>query len=273
MNLSDDRAANVQRAAELIRDAGEGGARIICLPELATSQYFCFEINRDFFELAEPVPGSTTRRIGEAAAAADAWVVLPMYERGDDGQFYNSAVVIDRSGQVAGLYRKNVIPLMRFSGVRGLEKFYFRPGNLGYPVFSTDLGITIGITICYERHFPEGPRSLALAGADLIFVPTATPAGREMWEVELRAMAIANLLWVGGVNRVGCDRGTAVSDMEFYGSSLLSSPAGEVVARAKTDGDEVVYADIDTDISRKLREDWGFFRDRRPELYTALTAP
>jgi N-carbamoylputrescine amidase len=174
---------------------------------------------------------------------------------------------------VVGRYRKNVIPLMKFEGVQGLEKFYFRPGNLGYPVFKTDLGITLGITICYERHFPEGPRSLALAGADVIFVPTATPAGRHMWEVELRAMAIANLLWVGGVNRVGRDRGAAVSQMEFYGGSLFSSPAGEVVAQAESSEDEIVYGDIDTELSRKLREDWGFFRDRRPELYAPIVRP
>jgi N-carbamoylputrescine amidase len=273
LNLSDDRDANVERSAELVREAGEAGAQIICLPELATTQYFCFEMNRDFMQLAEPVPGPATRAIGEAAAAADAWVVLPLYEHGDDGQLYNSAVVIDRSGEVAGLYRKNVIPLMKFPGVQGVEKFFFRPGNLGYPVFPTDLGITIGITICYERHFPEGPRSLALAGADVIFVPTATPAGRHMWEVELRAMAIANLLWVGGVNRVGRDRGSDVSDMEFYGGSLFSAPDGEVISRAATDGDEIVYAEIDPDRSAKLREDWGFFRDRRPEIYSAVTAP
>src|ERR1700754_3324230 len=162
---------------------------------------------------------------------------------------------------------------MSFPGVSGMEKFYFRPGNLGYPVFETDLGITIGITICYERHFPEGPRSLPLAGADIIFAPTATPAGRELWEIELRGHAIANLLWVAGVNRVGNDRGEAVSEMDFYGGSMVSAPDGEVVARAQTDGDEIVYAEIDTDRSQQLRDDWGFFRDRRPELYGAITAP
>jgi N-carbamoylputrescine amidase len=273
MNLSDDRDQNVARGAELIREAGEGGAQIICLPELATSQYFCHIMDREFMALAEPVPGPSTATIGAAAKAADAWVVLPIYEHADDGQLYNSAAVIDRSGEVVGLYRKNVIPLMSFPGVSGMEKFYFRPGNLGYPVFETDLGITIGITICYERHFPEGPRSLALAGADIIFAPTATPAGKHMWEVELRAMAIANLLWVGGVNRVGRDRGTAVSEMDFYGGSLFAGPDGAVTARADVDGDAIVYTEVDTGLSAKLREDWGFFRDRRPEIYSALTAP
>lgn len=273
MNLCDSRDENVAKSAELVREAGGQGAQIICLPELATTQYFCHEMNRDFMALAEPVTGPSVKAIGAAAREADAYVVLPFYERGDDEQLYNSAVFLDRSGEVAGLYRKNVIPIMKFTGVEGVEKYYFRPGNLGYPVFETDLGITVGITICYERHFPEGPRSLALAGADVIFVPTATPAGRELWEVELRAMAIANLLWVGGVNRVGRDRGSAVSDMDFYGGSLFSAPNGEVVSRAESGDDEIVYADINTDLSRHLRDDWGFFRDRRPEIYGSLTTP
>jgi N-carbamoylputrescine amidase len=273
LNLADDKEENIQRCADGVREAGREGARIVCLPELATTQYFCYEMNGEFMHLAEPLEGPASRAVGAAAKEADAWVVLPLYEKGEDGQLYNSAAVIDRSGAVVGCYRKNVIPIMKFTGVEGVEKFYFRPGNLGYPVFETDLGITIGITICYERHFPEGPRSLALAGADVIFVPTATPAGREMWEVELRAMAIANLLWVGGVNRVGRDRGKVVSDMDFYGGSLFSAPSGAVVASAQTEGDEIVYAEIDTDLSKRLREDWGFFRDRRPEIYGAITAP
>jgi beta-ureidopropionase len=273
MNFTDDRAENVERGADLVRRAGNDGAQIICLPELATSQYFCYEMNREFFRLAERVDGASVSAIAGAARDADAWVVMPFYEEADDGHLYNSAAVIDRSGKVSGIYRKNVIPLMSFEGVSGCEKFYFRPGNLGYPVFETDLGITIGITICYERHFPEGPRALALAGADVILVPTATPAGGHMWEVELRAMAVANLLWVGGVNRVGRDRGGAVSDMDFYGGALIAAPSGQVTAAAETAGDEIIMSEIDTAVSKKLRDDWGFFRDRRPDIYGALTAP
>jgi beta-ureidopropionase len=275
MNFSDSREDNVARGADLVREAAERGAEIVCLSELATSQYFCYEMNRDHMQLAEPVGGPSTQTIAAAAREAGVWVVLPLYELGEDGQLYNSAAVIDRGGAVTGVYRKNIIPLMQFDGVTGVEKFYFRPGNLGYPVFETDLGVKIGITICYERHFPEGPRALALAGADVIFVPTATPAGQQMWEPELRAMAIANLLWVGGVNRVGRDRGDAVSDMKFYGGSLIAGPDGVVRARADGagDADEIVISEIDTDLSNQLREDWGFFRDRRPEIYGALTAP
>jgi beta-ureidopropionase len=269
MGFTDEVERNVGRAAELVRESAREGARIVSLPELASTIYFPYEMNREYFGLAEPIPGPSTDVVSAAAAEADAYVIFPLYERGDDGQLYNSAAFIDRSGRVAGVHRKNMIPIMKFEGVEGIEKFYFRPGNLGYPVFHTDLGVTVGITICYERHFPEGPRSLALAGADLIFVPTATPAGREIWDLELRAMAIANLLWVGGVNRVGRDQGG--SDMEFYGGSLFSAPNGEIVTQAGDQGEEVVYAEIDTAVSARLREEWGFFRDRRPEIYGPVT--
>jgi len=268
MGFTDDVDRNVRVATERIAEAAENGAQIIALSELATSIYFCFEMDSRHFDLAEPIDGPSMQAISGAAADADAYVVFPFYEQAEGGQLYNSAAVLDRNGQVVGNYRKNLIPIMKFEGVEGMEKFYFRPGNLGYPVFSTDLGIKIGITICYERHFPEGPRSLALAGADVIFVPTATPAGGEFWELELRAMAIANQLWVGGVNRVGRDVGG--SDMDFYGGSLFAGPDGQVVARAGNEEDEIVYAEIDTAASARLREQWGFFRDRRPELYSPI---
>jgi len=270
MGFTEDVSRNLERGAELVRQAGRDGAKIISLPELATSIYFCYEIDRKYLELAEPIPGPSTELMGKAARDADAYVVFPLYERGRDGQLYNAATFIDRSGEVVGVYRKNIIPIMKFEGVEGLEKFYFRPADGSYPVFRTDLGINVGITICYERHFPEGPRTLALAGADVIFVPTATPAGRQIWDLELRAMAIANLLWVGGVNRVGRDQGG--SEMDFYGSSLFSAPNGEVVAQAGSEGDEILHAEIDTALSAQLREEWGFFRDRRPELYGEIAA-
>jgi beta-ureidopropionase len=269
MGFTEDVDRNVGRAAELIGKAGEEGAKIVALSELATSIYFCYEMNRDYFDLAETVPGPSTERISAAAAEADCYVIFPLYERAKDGQLYNSAAFIDRRGEIVGVYRKNLIPIMKFEGVEGVEKFYFRPGNLGYPVFDTDLGVKVGITICYERHFPEGPRSLALAGADVIFVPTATPAGQHVWDLELRAMAVANLLWVAGINRLGPDQGG--SDMEFFGSSLVSAPNGEIAAQASADQEEILHAEIDTALSATLREGWGFFRDRRPEIYGAIS--
>jgi N-carbamoylputrescine amidase len=269
MQFKRDREENVRRGAEFVREAGREGAQIICLPELATSIYPAYVEEAAYREWAEPVPGPSTEVMARAAADAGAYVIFPLYERVEDGRLFNTAVVIDPSGEVAGRYRKNSIPDVRMAVMMGMEKFYFEPGDLGYPIFETDLGVKVGITICYERHLPEGPRSLALGGADVIFVPTATGAGRELWEVELRAHAIANLLWVGGVNRVGRDEDGSTA--EFYGSSFFSAPNGEVVAAAGDDGEAIVYAEIDTERSRQLREEWGFFRDRRPDIYQAIT--
>jgi N-carbamoylputrescine amidase len=269
MGFSDDVDENLGRATRLIHSAAAAGARIVCLPELATNVYFCFEENPVHKALAEPVPGPSTERMCGVAAECAIYLVFPMYEREGD-HLYNTAVFIGPDGTIRGKYRKNSIPDVRLPDMVGIEKYYFDPGNLGYPVFDTEFGIKVAVTICYERHFPESTRSLALAGADVIFVPTATAAGHSLWDVELRGHAIANLCWVGGVNRVGRDRGG--SDAAFWGDSLFSSPSGEVVARAQIEGDEVVRATIDTEVSQRLRADWGFFRDRRPELYGGLVA-
>lgn len=268
MSFKQDRAENVRRGAEFVREAAGVGAEIVCLPELATSVYPAYVEDAEFRDWAESVPGPSTEAMAKAAAEAGVYVVFPLYERTEDGHLYNTAVFLNRDGEIAGRYRKNVIPDVRMAAMMGMEKFYFEPGDLGYPVFETDLGITVGVTICYERHFPEGPRSLALAGADVIFVPTATGAGRELWDVELRGHAIANLLWVGGVNRVGRDEDG--SEADFYGSSLFSAPDGRVVASGGDEEEEIVYAEIDTERSLELREEWGFFRDRRPEIYGAI---
>jgi beta-ureidopropionase len=261
---------NVERGAALVRQAAAEGAQLICLPELATTIYPAYVEDPGYRDLAQPIPGPATDEIGRAAAAAGVYVVYPLYEREADGRLFNTAAFIDPSGKVAGKYRKNSIPDVRMPHMMGMEKFYFEPGDLGFPVFETELGITVGVTICYERHIPEGPRALALAGADVMFVPTATAAGRELWEVELRAHAIANHMWVGGVNRVGRDENGAAAN--FWGDSLFSAPDGSIVARATSSGGhEIVHAEIDTELSRRLREEWGFFRDRRPEIYGALT--
>lgn len=271
MSFGASKERNVERGVERIREAARDGAQIICLPELATTIYFCTEMDPAHRDLAEPVPGPSTEVIGQAAREAGVYVVFPLYERGDDGNLYNSAVFIGPQGKVEGIYRKNSIPLVNMPEIVGIEKYYFRPGNLGYPVFGTELGIDVGVTICYERHFPEGARSLALNGADVIFFPTATAAGRGIWDLEIRAHAVANLVWCGGVNRVGRD--DAGSETEFYGSSFFSNPTGVVVASAGDEEEKIVHAEIDTELSATLREEWGFFRDRRPDLYQALTKP
>jgi beta-ureidopropionase len=272
MRLSADRAENVERAGEYIREAAAGGAKVICLPELATSIYMCFTEDAALRELAEPLGGRSVRAISKTARSAGAYVIYPFYERGEDDLLYNTAAVIDPHGDVVGCYRKNSIPDVRLPDMVGAEKFYFRPGNLGYPVFETASGLKVGVTISYERHHFEGPRILALRGADVIFVPTATGAGRQLWEVELRGHAIANRIWVGAVNRVGRDEGSP-NEAVFFGDSLWVDPAGTVIARAGDANSELVFAQVDTDVSRVLREKWGFFRDRRPEIFARVSRP
>jgi beta-ureidopropionase len=277
VNFSVDKDENVTTLCDAVREAGKNGARIICLPELATTEYFCVGMHEEFLDYAEPIPGPSTEKVGAAAKDAGVYVLFPLYEKVKDGELYNSAAFIDPGGEIAGLYRKIHIPLVKAKDmhgnvVEGNEKFYFRPGNLGYPVWDTSLGVKVGTTICYDRHFPEGPRCLALNGADIILIPVATPLGGEMWEIELRGHAIANLCWVAAANRVGRDR-NGHFELNFYGRSLWAAPDGELVAAAGTEGDEILYCEIDTDRSKELRDAWGFFRDRRPEAYAEVTAP
>jgi beta-ureidopropionase len=271
MTFSDDRVKNVDKGANLIAQAAREGAEIICLPELATSIYFPFEISAKWLKLAEPIPGPSTETISAAANKANAYVLFSLYEKANDGELYNSAVFIDPNGKIMGTYRKIQIPLVKMDVITGIEKYYFRPGNLGYPVWKTELGVTVGTVICYDRHFPEGPRALALAGCDLMFVPTATAAGATIWELELQAHAVANLMWVGGVNRVGRDEGGGPT--EFYGRSFFAGPSGSVASGLASEHDAILHQEIDTQVSAQLRDEWGFFRDRRPEAYSALVAP
>jgi beta-ureidopropionase len=271
MNFSADTEENVAKGVRLIGQAAAEGAQIVCLPELATNVYFCFDIDPQYFRLAEPVPGPSTDAIAAAARSAGVYVIYGVYERVQDGELYNTAVFIDPEGRIVGKYRKNSIPLVKKPVITGIEKYYFRPGNLGYPVWPTELGVNVGVVICFDRHFPEGPRALALAGCDVMFVPTATSAGGDIWELELQAHAVANLMWVAGLNRVGKDVGGGPA--EFYGRSFFAAPGGEVVCRLGSEVDAILHCEVDTEVSAALRDEWGFFRDRRPDTYGALVAP
>jgi len=265
---------NVQKAEDLARQAAGNGAQIICFPELCTTTYFCYERNPAFFELAEPVPGPAVDRMRKVARETGTVLVYPLYEN-DGGTLYNTATVIGPDGRLIGKYRKMSVPqILRTVGKSETpadERFYFQPGNLGFPVFDTPFGIKLGILICYDRHFPEAARTLGLKGAHLLLVPTATYRDwiREVWEVELRAHAIANMFYVGGVNKVGPDMGGA-PDRHYFGSAVFFDPRGALLARAGDKDDEVLYAEVDPKVCDDVRDLWGFFKFRRPDAYDEI---
>jgi beta-ureidopropionase len=263
-----DKEANLRKILGLIRKAGTGGAQLICLPELSTTFYFCNGVDYAHFDLAEPIPGPSTHRVAEAAKETGMVVILPIFEKVAEGEFYNSAAVIGAKGELLGRYRKTMIPSSHRPGVNYIEKFYFRPGNIPYPVFKTPWGIKIGVVICYDRHFPEAFRCLALKGADVIFVPTATGGFTQpLWELELKAHAFFNLLYTAGVNKVGAEIGQVKGP--FFGMSMLVNPKGEIVAKGG-EQEELVCGEVDVRLIQSARREWWLYRDRRPELYSII---
>lgn len=267
-----DKEQNIQTGIRLVRQAAAQGAQVICLPELFSTMYFCVEERPEYFEWAEPIPGPTIERMTEVARATGAVLICPIFERAGE-KFYNTAAVVGPDGQVIGKYRKSSIPFMdrsRSTEPRGNEKFYFVPGDLGFPAFSTPFGARIGILICYDRHFPEAARILGLNGADIVFVPTATTGmTRYLWDLELRAHAVTNIYYVCGVNKVGRDVGGSARN--HFGSSLIVTPRGDILAQAGDSRDEVITADLDLSVIPEMRALWGYYRDRRPDLYGPLT--
>ena len=267
-----DKDVNLATATRLIREAARRGAQIICPPELFSTIYFCVETRPEYFDWAEPIPGPTTDRMAALARETGTVLICPIFERTEDGLFYNSAAVLGPDGGLIGKYRKSSIPFMDrglSAEPRGNEKFYFRPGDLGFPTFPTPFGVRIGILICYDRHFPEAARILGLGGAEVVFVPTVTSGmTRYLWDLELRAHAVTNIYYVCGVNKVGVDVGG--SSRNHFGSSLIANPRGEIIAQANDSGEDMAIADIDVSVIPELRAMWGYYRDRRPELYGAL---
>lgn len=259
----------VDKAVRAVREAGARGAQVTCLQELFNGPYFCQVQEADYNSYAEPVPdGPTVRLMTDVARETGMVLIVPVFEREQPGVYYNTAAVIDADGTYLGKYRKNHIPhLPNF-----WEKFYFRPGNLGYPVFDTAVG-RIGVYICYERHFPEGWRALGLAGARIVFNPSATSRGLSeyLWRLEQPAAAVANEYFVGTINRVGVE---PLGDAEFYGSSYFVDPRGEIVGGEASDtDDEIVVRDLDLDRIERVRDQWAFYRDRRPDTYGPLGVP
>ncbi len=253
-----------------VEQAATAGAQIACLQEIFYGPYFCAEQKTRWYDSTEAVPdGPTMLLMMDLARKLKIALVVPVYEVEQAGVYFNTAAVIDGSGKYLGKYRKNHIPQV---DPGFWEKFYFRPGNLGYPVF--DLGFAkIGVYICYDRHFPEGARALGLNGAEIVFNPSATVAGlsEHLWRVEQPAHAVANGYFVGAINRVGTEAPWNIG--EFYGSSYFCDPRGQIFAQASRDRDEVLTADLDLDKIAEVRNTWQFFRDRRPETYGSLTNP
>jgi len=259
----------INKHVSLIEQAAAEGVQVLCLQELFYGPYFCAEQDARWYSMAEHVPdGPTVRLMQDLAKLHNMVLIVPVYEEEMSGVFYNTAAVLDADGSYLGKYRKTHIPHL----APGFwEKFYFKPGNSGYPVFTTSVG-TIGVYICYDRHFPEGARALGLNGAEIVFNPSATVAGLSeyLWELEQPAHAVANGYFVGAINRVGNEQPWNIG--EFFGKSYFCNPKGEILAQGSRDHDEVIVADLDLDEISEVRSTWQFFRDRRPETYGGLTA-
>ncbi|MBI3892173.1 MAG: acyltransferase [Candidatus Wallbacteria bacterium] len=255
----------IKKHVKMIVEAAKKGAKMVCLQEVFNSPYFCAEQDSKWYDWAETIPGPTMEEMQSLAKKLAIVLVVPIYEKVHDGVYYNTAGVIDADGKLLGIYRKNHIPQ-----VKGFwEKFYFKPGNLGYPVFDTAYG-RVGVYICYDRHFPDGARILGLHGAEIVFNPSATIEGlsRYLWQLEQPAHAVANGYFVGAINRVGIEKPWKTG--KFYGSSYFCDPRGQLIAQGSDSKDEVVVADINFDLIKEVRDLWQFFRDRRPDTYGPL---
>ena len=258
---------NLEKHMKIIESAAQQGVNILCMQEVFTTPYFCAEQQTRWYEAVEKIPeGPTVRLMQQIAKEHGMVIIVPIYEEEMTGIYYNTAAVIDAGGKYLGKYRKNHIPHV----APGFwEKFYFKPGNLGYPSFDTAFA-RIGVYICYDRHFPEGARALGLNGAEIVFNPSATVAGLSeyLWKIEQPAHAVANGYFIGAINRVGYEAPWNIG--EFYGQSYFCDPRGQIIAMAPRDEDALVVAELDLGIIREVRNTWQFFRDRRPETYGAL---
>jgi N-carbamoylputrescine amidase len=269
-SLAEIKEAMVEKHLRMIRAAAADGARIVCLQEIFNGPYFCPEQMPRWYDSAERVPeGSTVQTMMALAKHLGIALVVPLFEVEEGGVFYNSAAVIGCDGSFLGTYRKMHIP---HGGPGFWEKFYFRPGNLGFPVF--DLGFCkIGVYLCYDRHFPEGARALGLRGAEIVFMPSAVIAGpsEALWRMEQPALAVTNGYFVGSINRVGTEAPWNIG--AFFGQSYFCDPRGKILAEGSRDTDEIVTADLDLDLITEVRRSWQFYRDRRPEMYGELVKP
>ena len=282
MTPTPDSRQNLERAVHLVGEAAAAGAKVVCLPELFRSPYFCQSEDAEMFNLAETIPGPSTKAIGEVARGRKLTVIVPIFEKRAPGLYHNSAAVIGTDGEIIGLYRKMHIP----DDPGYYEKFYFTPGDLGFKAFDTSAG-RIGTLICWDQWYPEAARLTALRGAEILFYPTAigwhprekTSLGaqqRDAWMTVQRGHAIANGVYVAAVNRVGLEKPSAGGaspggdGIEFWGGTFLADPFGVVVASARTDGEEVVIGRVDPARIEEVRRGWPFLRDRRIDAYAGI---
>ena len=279
MSMSHDPSANMAKAVARVEEAAGSGARIVCLPELFRTPYFCQKEDPALFNLAEPLPGPSTELFGKLSAKLGVVVIVPVFERRAPGLYHNSAAVIDADGTIAGVYRKMHIP----DDPAYFEKYYFTPGDLGFKAVDTTFG-RIGVLICWDQWFPEAARLAALKGAGILFYPTAIGwhphekaergnAQRDAWRTVQRGHAIANGVYVAAVNRVGHEQPDgAGAGIEFWGTSFLADPQGVILGEASESREGILYGDVDLDRIEDIRRSWPFLRDRRIDAYEGIAS-
>jgi N-carbamoylputrescine amidase len=275
MSCAVDPNENLEKALWRIRETAARGAQIVCLQELFRSQYFCREENAELFALAEPIPGPTTETLGRLARELDVVIIASLFERRTAGIYHNTAAVIGTDGEIVGLYRKMHIP----DDPLYFEKFYFTPGDLGFVNFDTSFG-RLGVLVCWDQWYPEAARLTSLGGANILFYPTAIgwhPAEKaqygaaqlDAWRTIQRAHAIANGVYVAAVNRVGFE-GPPDRGLEFWGSSFIADPFGQMIAEASASAEEILVAECDPHRMEEVRRNWPFLRDRRVDAYAPI---
>jgi N-carbamoylputrescine amidase len=289
MSCAADTAGNLDKAADLVRQAARAGANVVCLPELFRAQYFCQREEHALFDLAESIPGPSTERLATVAREEKVVVIASLFERRAPGLYHNTAAILETDGSLAGIYRKMHIP----DDPLYYEKFYFTPGDLGFKAFPTSQGL-IGTLVCWDQWYPEGARVTALKGATTLFFPTAIgwhpsekaefgEAQYSAWQTIQRAHAIANGVFVGAVNRVGFEHGDVLHNgvhiqgpegagLEFWGGSFIADPFGRIIAKAPHDREDILIAEIDLKLLEDTRRNWPFLRDRRIDAYGGITS-
>ena len=283
MSCTPEPEQNLERAVEHVRTAAGRGAEIVCLPELFQTQYFCQREDTALFDLAEPIPGPATKRLGDVARELKITIIASLFERRAAGIYHNTAAILDEGGKVAGIYRKMHIP----DDPLYYEKFYFTPGDLGFKAFETDFA-KFGTLVCWDQWYPEGARLTALQGANVLFYPSAIgwhpdekaqygEAQYDAWRTIQRAHAIANGVYVAVPNRVGFETGNIRGKeapgkgLEFWGGSFIADPFGQVIAQASHDKEEILVAEVDLHRMEDVRRNWPFWRDRRVDAYAPIT--